>query len=60
MNAQDREFDRVIAAVASYNRRPKPMTREERIAADKEARKKNPKHIAAMKRRKKRKRGGPK
>lgn len=59
MTGQD-EFERVFNALARYNRRPKPLTREERLAAEKEARKKNPKHIKALERRKKRKRGGPK
>lgn len=56
---QDREFDRVISAVASYNRRPR-ISPEEAERLKKEAHKKDPKHIKALERRKKRKRGGPK
>lgn len=55
----DAEFDRVISAFARYNRRPQKTPEQieaERIAAHK----RDPKHIKAMERRKKRKRGGPK
>lgn len=52
-------FMDVIGAVASYNRRPR-YTREQLEAMRAEAHKKDPRHIAALKRRRKRKRGGPK
>lgn len=56
---QDEQFDRVIEAFARHNRRPQ-ITPEERKRIELEAHRNNPKHIAALKRRRKRKRGGPK
>jgi hypothetical protein len=59
MNARDREFDAVIRAAASYSRRPS-LSPEERRRIEAENHKNDPKHKAALARRKKRKRGGPK
>lgn len=56
----DRQFDQVIAAVASYNRQPKPLTPEQAREQREAHRKQNPLHIKAVAKRRKRKRGGPK
>lgn len=55
----DAAFNQVISAVADYNRRPQPLTAEERRAAAAASRKKNPLHIKAVAKRRKAKRGGP-
>ena len=56
----DRQFNQVIAAVASFNSRPLPLTPEQERAQREASRKKNPLHIKAVAKRRKRKRGGPK
>ena len=56
---QDQQFDAVIAAVARHNRRV-PVDPEWAKKVQAEAHKKDPKHIKALAKRKKRKRGGPK
>lgn len=57
--ASDEQFDRVFAAFASYNRRPR-KTPEQVEAERREAHRNDPKHRKALERRRKRKRGGPK
>lgn len=57
--SRDSEFDAVIAAVARMSGRPK-MTREQQEAIERENHRKDPKHIKALAKRRKRKRGGPK
>lgn len=60
MNGTDAQFDRVIEAFANYNRTRERRTPEQ-IEADRiAAHKRNPKHVAALARRRKRKRGGHK
>lgn len=60
--SRDREFDAVIAAMARQGQvRYLPwQTAEESKRLAEEAHKKDPRHIKALERRKKRKRGGPK
>ncbi|SDH42026.1 hypothetical protein [Microbacterium sp. 77mftsu3.1] len=57
--SRDAEFDRVIAAVASYNRRPRPLTPEEEERKRREAKRNDPRHMKALAKRRKAKRGGP-
>ena len=57
---QDAEFDAVMRAVANFNRRRPRLSEEQRKAIELESHKKDPRHIKALKRRRKRKRGGPK
>lgn len=52
-------FMRVIEAFAHYNRRPR-YTPEQQEAMRAEAHRKDPKHVKALARRRKRKNGGPK
>lgn len=53
-------FMDVIGAVANFNVRRADYTLEDLRRIEADARHQNPKHIAAVKRRRKRKRGGPK
>jgi hypothetical protein len=54
----DRQFARALAAVADFNARP-PKTREQIDAERREAHRRDPKHIKALAKRRKAKRGGP-
>jgi hypothetical protein len=54
----DDDFEAVFGAVARYGR--KTWTDKERAAIQAQAHRNNPKHKAAVARRRKRKRGGPK
>lgn len=58
--SSDQQFDDVIAAVASYNRRRPVPTVEQLREMQKQAKRDNPLHQKALARRRKRKRGGPK
>lgn len=51
-------FEAVFRAVANFNRRP-ILTPEQRKAAEAKAHRENPKHIKALAKRRKAKRGGP-
>lgn len=59
MYSDDEQFEMVMRAVAGY-RPSQPETWEQMKARREAARKAGPLHQAAIKRRKKRKRGGPK
>lgn len=60
MFSNDEQFARVFAAVAAHSQRNPPLTYEQQKELREKARKEGRLHQAAIKRRKKRKRGGPK
>lgn len=57
--SRDSDFNAVIAAVARMSGRPK-MTAEQQAEIERRNHRNDPRHIKALAKRRKRKRGGPK
>lgn len=58
--SSEQQFMDTLGAFASAHHRPKPPTPEQLAAFKRAAKKKDPRHIKALAKRRKRKRGGPK
>lgn len=58
--SSDKQFEDVLGAFARSHRRIQPPTPEQLAAFKREAKRNDPRHIKALAKRRKRKRGGPK
>lgn len=58
--SQDEQFNAVISAFAHSHRRHKPPTPEQMAELKRAAKRNDPRHMKALAKRRKRKRGGPK
>lgn len=56
----DEQFEDVLGAFARHHSRPKPPTPEQMARLKREVKRNDPRHMKALAKRRKRKRGGPK
>lgn len=56
----DQQFEDVLGAFARHHSRPKPPTPEQMAELKRAAKRNDPRHMKALAKRRKRKRGGPK